>query len=424
MPRTVLTDARLRALKPMPSGQRYEVLDAIVPGLIVRVSGKGKRTFMLKDRFPGSPFQTRRAIGEYGAVTLEKAREVAREWHAMLAQGIDPGEVKRRDAASRHESGFSAVAELFIKQRLSDQRRGGAVASDLRRNAMAKWRDRPIASITRQDVVALIDSLSDRPAQAHNTFANLRVLFNWAIARGASGLEYAPTDRLKPKDLVGKPKAFRQRVLSDAEIGALWRAADTEGYPSGSIVQLLLLTGLRRSEAAEARWREFHPDFVKLLRGAEEPIDWAAVSDDVKLLTIPPERFKAGSSHLVPLADATCRLLERLPRFSEGDYVFTTTAGRGPVKGFTVPKRRMDRMTTAELGEAAPGWVLHDLRRTVRTRLSELRVSTEIAEMVVGHAKRGIERVYNQWGALAEQREAVTLWAERLQLIVEKTKPR
>src|SRR5437879_1379576 len=68
MARVSLTDARIRALKPAPSNRRYEVLDAIVPGLIVRVTDTGKRTLMLKTRFPGSRHPTRRAIGEYGAI--------------------------------------------------------------------------------------------------------------------------------------------------------------------------------------------------------------------------------------------------------------------------------------------------------------------------------------------------------------------
>jgi integrase len=70
------------------------------------------------------------------------------------------------------------------------------------------------------------------------------------------------------------------------------------------------------------------------------------------------------------------------------------------------------------LGRAPAPWQLHDLRRTVRTRLSQLRVSTEVAELVIGHALKGLHAVYNQHDFLDERREALELWAARLRSIV------
>lgn len=430
--RVKLSTKYVENIQPPAEGREVHY-DTKVTGLGVSVTANGARTWVLYTRYPtpDGPRPARRALGAAprknvvvtGQLTLEEARAKAEAWHKLIANGVDPLEDERRqqeEARLARNATFGAVAEEFIKRRLPRQRRGFAVASDLRRNAIPRWEDRPIAEITRKDVAALVEDLSDRPAQAHNTLANLKVLFNWLIARGTYGVEHSPCDRLKPAQLIG-PKVFRDRVLEDDELRAVWTAAGQEGYPFGSIVQFLLLTGMRRSEASEARWREFHPEFVKLLRKrgeTDQPIDWRKVDDEIKLLTIPSERFKSGASHLVPLSDAACRLLEGLPRFKHGDHLFSTSGGAKPVSGFTVPKRRIDRLIHAQLGEGRAGWVLHDLRRTVRTRLSGLRVPDAVAEMVVGHAKKGLQRVYDQHSYQAEMREALMLWAARLDAIV------
>jgi integrase len=108
---------------------------------------------------------------------------------------------------------------------------------------------------------------------------------------------------------------------------------------------------MRRSEVAEARWREF---------------DLTA-----KLWSIPPERMKANAAHVVPLTALVVAVLERLPRFDSGDYLFTSTQGRKPITGFNRAKRALDAKMLAELGELPP-FVLHDIRRSVRTGLSAL----------------------------------------------------
>lgn len=81
--------------------------------------------------------------------------------------------------------------------------------------------------------------------------------------------------------------------------------------------------------------------------------------------TVPPERFKSNASHLVPLSDAAVTVIESLPRFTKGDHLFTTTFGEKPVFGFSKAKVRMDAL----MSEQAAPWVIHDIRRTVRTRV-------------------------------------------------------
>jgi integrase len=160
--------------------------------------------------------------------------------------------------------------------------------------------------------------------------------------------------------LIGKREA-RDRGLSDAELRAIWDAAEAMGYPYGPCIRLLVLTGQREREVADMRWSE--ADF------------------DRRLWTIPAARMKGGRAHEVPLAPAAAALLEALPRFT-GECVFTTTGREKPINGFGKAKVRIDKLS------GVGGWVFHDLRRTMRTHLSALPVQDLVRELVIAHASR------------------------------------
>jgi integrase len=396
-----LTDRALRALKPAPKGRRYEKRDAIVPGLLVRVTETGTKTFMLQSRYCGSSQPTRRALGEYGAISLDQARKKARAWLELLDKGIDPAiEAERQKMAElrRQENSFAAVAEDFIRDKLPGERKGAEVERDIRRVFIPAWGKRPISDISPIEVRNLVVSFRDRPYQAHNLLGELRRLFNWAIDQQVYGLESSPCERIKPKAIIGEKKP-RTRILSDAELRAAWKAADAIGYPYGPIFQLLMLTGARKSEVAEAHWREFDLDKA--------------------LWMIPPGRMKSDAAHVVPLTDDAMAILKNLPRFSSGEFVFSTTFGKSPVNGFSKAKTKFDAAMETELGAALPPFVIHDLRRTVRTGLSALPgVSDLVRELVIGHTKPGLHKVYDRYAYLDEKRHALELWARRLQGII------
>ena len=407
MNKKVLTDKAVTNLKPAAPGKRYITQDAVVPGLGVRVTDSGHRTYVLGARFPGSPHFKRREIGEVGAITLAAARETARDWLVEIKAGKDP---RVAIAAARADT-LAAVTEEFIKRHLPGKRQGFAVERDLRANVLPVLGSRPIASITRRDIVELIKKVADRGttgAFARNLLGHLRVFFNWIIEQEIYGLEVSPCDRIRPKTLLGE-KRIRTRVLDDDEVRAVWRAAGRIGYPWGALTQFIMLTGCRLSEAAEARWGEFGP----------------------RVWTIPAERYKSGEVHIIPLTDQMKALLATLPRWKAGDHLFSTTDGRKPVSGFAgSAKARLDRemaRTWRALGRIAgtdrrnavpANWTAHDLRRTVRTRLGSLRVPENVCEMVVGHAKRGLARVYDQHRYETEIREALTAWNASLDAIV------
>jgi integrase len=264
----------------------------------------------------------------------------------------------------------------------------------------------------------VIGEAVDRDAryQAFRHFALIRRLFNWAIGTDRYGLEANPCRRLNTGDLIGERQA-RDRVLTDDELRAFWRATERLGYPYGPLYRLLLLTGLRLGEVCGAHWSEFDL----------ERREW----------TIPGVRMKktkgGAKPFMVPLTDAMLAVLSPLPRFDGGDYVFSHTGGQRPLKSnhFSDVKERLDAMLLEELQQVAtktgkdakrvtlPDFVNHDVRRTVRTHLSALRIGEEIREAVLAHVRPGIKGVYDRHQYLDEKREALTLWNSRLRSIVE-----
>lgn len=410
-----LTDAAIEAMKAAPEGTRLQHPDELVPGLAVRVTDKGKKTFVLIARFPGSNNPTRRALGEYPVLSLKDARETAREWILLLKKGIDPREENERakaENARKRKNTFAAVVGDYLADIPTRNRSRHAEQDDreIRRElldpARNKWLKKPITDVTDGDIAELIGAIRDRPApgMAYNTWGHLKAIFSWAMwpeRRQGYGLTLNPTQHLQPKHFK-LTKTVSTRVLSDDELRGYWATSAATPYPLGPFYQMLLLTGQRKAEVSDARWPEF--DFKR------------------KLWTVPPERFKSGQSHIVPLSEDVMKLLEELPRFEgedSGDCLFSTTNGRKPINGFSRAKTALDTEILKALKKddenaVLPDWVFHDIRRTVRTRLSGLRVNSDVAEMVIGHGKTGLRRVYDQYEFEPEMREALEKWASEL----------
>jgi integrase len=400
--RSVYPNGHARAGKALKAGERYDVMDTDVRGFGVRVTDKGQRTFILLARYPGSTNPTRRALGEYPTLNLADARKKAKTWRDWIAEGKDPKdeeEKKRREELRKRADTFDSVVDEYAGRVLDRQRRGADVARELRTFFGKPWRGRSITSIERPDVVDVINECLDRGAmyQAHNLLGHIRALFNWAIETEDYGLESSPCDRIRPKRFIGERKP-RQRVLGDAELCAFWTATERLEYPYGPLCRLLLLTGCRTMEIGGARWRE--------------------IDMDKALLTVPPERFKSDATHLVPLANDSMAILGTLPRFTKGDHLFSFSYGVNPVGSLSDAKARLDRLMAEELGAPPEPWQIRDLRRTVRTGLATCRVPDVTAELVIGHGKKGLQRVYDQHMYIEEMSEAAELWASRLRDIV------
>src|SRR5207247_255557 len=100
------------------------------------------------------------------------------------------------------------------------------------------------------------------------------------------------------------------------------------------------------------------------------------------LLTVPPQRFKSNTPHLTPLSTTARALVKELHTFVFGDYLFTAN-GKHPIKAYASAKQRLDKFMAKELGYEPAPWVLHDLRRVVRSNLSALKVDENVAEAVI-----------------------------------------
>jgi integrase len=370
-----LTDRAIAALRPAQKGKRTFVWDALVPGLAVRVTDLGAKSFVLVTRYPRSPNPTARALGLVGAMGLADARERAREWHKLIAAGTDPALARASAAANT----LAAICNDYLardgaKLRTVDWSRGV-----LARLVYPTLGSRPIAEIRRTDIVALLDRIEDGngAVMADRTLAIVRRVMNWHAAR---------SDDFRSPIVRGMSRAVgasRERILTDDELRALWHSA--EGT-FGAFVRFLLLTAARRSEAAEMEWSE--------VVGA----DWL----------LPAARNKTGQELLRPLSVAAQAILAAQPR---GEWVFSIT-GRRPLTGIVPLKAALD----AASGVA--GWTLHDLRRTARSLMSRAGVPTDHAERCLGHVIGGVRGVYDRHEFREEKRQGFEALAGLVERIV------
>ena len=401
-PRKRLTDRYIKTCPAAPKGERVDHQDVIVPGLVLRVTDRGHKSFALRARYPLQPKNpTRRALGDYPSLPLEGARDKARAWLELIQKGIDPrvDEERRKAAERRAQSNtFAAVASDFLDQHAIKLAKSAEVERIIRGEFVKRWAARPITEIEKIEVSKAILAIVKRPApyQARNSFAILRKMFNWAIGQGLYGIETSPLERLSINELCGKSKA-RDRILTDAELRAVWDAANRMGYPYGPVFRLLILTGQRESQVSDLAWPEV--DFDKAL--------W----------TLTAERMKMEMAHEVPLGPGAIDLLQSLPRWMRGDFAFTTTSGAKPINGFSKAKARIDKLS------GVSGWIIHDLRRTMRTHLSALPVQDVVREAVIAHAQRGVHKVYDLHAYRDEKRHCLELWEKRLSAIVDPTPP-
>lgn len=406
----VLTDRRLLVLKPAPAGKRVMIWDSAVPSFGVRITDKGSASFLIMRRLDGK--LVRRQIGIAWHVPLKgvkelpyalaDARQEARVAILDIIRGIDPKEKKaaaRRERLKRRENNFATAADAFITNHVKNLRSATIVTSIIRNKLIHAWASRPISEISRSDVVKLVRDSMGEPYAARQLLTYTKQLFAWAKHQDCYGLSASPCSDVSWKQFSTKLEA-RQRVLNDAELREIWHAttrADELGYPFAPLIQFLLFTGCRLREAGEMTWRE--------------------VDIDKGIWSISAERMKSKVAHEAPLSVASIELLKSLPRWP-GPFIFSTTAGRKPVAGFSGVKKRLD----STLKDVEP-WVFHDLRRTMRTHLGGLPVPNNVCELVLAHAQPGLHKVYDLHSYRDEKRRALELWAARLLSIVATAAP-
>lgn len=405
--REKFTDRFLSSLKP--SDGLYEVYELQTKGFGIRVSPKGKKTFFLLANYGGGEIRTRRRIGHYPVTSLKKAQETAKAWISLLDRGIDPQLHKAESSAAnkkKYENTFCVVAEDFIARHLSTKRSEKAQTSDLRRRFISVWGDKPITDITGADVVTEIDKIVDakKIAQALNSLTTIRKLFSWAVGRQIYGLDRSPVEHFDTETNVGK-LTERKRVFSDLEWRAFLSAINRLDYPYRPLYRLLALTGQRLREIARLHWRE--------------------VNLEQRLITIPAVRMKAKREHEIPVTDEILAILKSLPRFKGGDYLFSVKFGANAITSFVNTKRIIDRYMAEEMAKicAADGmpvptiksFIIHDIRRSVRTGFPRIKIAPHIAERVLAHSIGSkVERAYNHYDYRDEKLAALIAWGRHL----------
>ena len=395
-----LTEPGIAKMARAPKGKRIERFDSGADGLALRITDRGTKTWNICYHFPddqGRPKHHRYTIGPWPAIRLTQAREEARKVKAQAKAGIDP-KVARADAQSTARAKgqiearrtFQAIAETYIKRECSRLKRGREYEAAIRRELLPTWGARSIADLRRPHLIELTDALLDagKPSAAYRIFEIAKRILNWAVERGE--IEASPFATMKSP----APKILRDRVLKPDEIKLVWKAWGAMNYPFGPLGKLLLLTAQRLNEVAQMQWSEIDPN-----NGL-----WIIAAD----------RTKSGRETEVPLSSLALEILDDLPRFTDGDSVFSTTNGQRPVSGFSRMKTRSDELS------GVTGWRLHDLRRSARTGLAELGVPEIIAELVLNHAPRGtLTKIYNRHEYATEKRDALERWANRLREITE-----
>jgi integrase len=295
------------------------------------------------------------------------------------------------------------VAQRFIAEYVADKRTAKDIAALIEAKLVSHWGTRPIIGISKRDVIDRIKDIKHTAGNeaARQALAYARVLFAWAMEHDIIAASPCPVMSKRSKLLA--PKTMRQRVLNDDEIKLIWRATEANLYPADSFTRLLLILGCRRSELAAARWREF--DLRK--PGSES---W----------TLEGARTKSGDPRIIPLPAMAVAMIAALPRFAAGDFMFSALHGRRPFTAFSRMKARLDdKVTKLNGGVPLEQWGLHDLRRSMRTRLSALPIAPIVSELMIGHRQQGIAAVYDLHRYEAEQRHGYELWAAKVRDIVE-----
>jgi integrase len=366
-----LTEITIRNLAAPAAGQAT-YWDASLPGFGLRLSQGGARSFVVVH----SETRTRQTIGRYPIISLADARSEARRLMAEITLGLNkPPTVT-----------FETALDEFLLS--SEKRNRPRTARDYRRlltrHFLAPLGTKQLGDITALSIRRIIDNLLSTPSECSHAFAAIKIFFRWA-ARG--GLVQAnPCERLSSPT---KPLP-RERVLTDDELCRVYLAARSGGYQFGTALQLLILTGQRRTEIGSLRW------------------DW--IDTEKRTITLPSAATKNKRTHTFPYGQMTADILAAVPRL--GPHVFP--GNRGPdvaITGWSNFKAKFDKTC-----RIAP-WTLHDLRRTFATGLAALGVRLEVTEKLLNHVSGslgGIVGVYQRHSFQDEMRAANVLWESHI----------
>jgi integrase len=380
------------------------IVDTKVDGFIARKLPSGKVSYGFRYRGKDHK-QWWLSLGVHGqsGTTADTARAQAKVYQGKVAGGKDPGADKQaeRDKALKAKAAgkntVNAVLDQFVARHVEKNLRS---ASTVKRCLDVYVRPRigskSIYDLKRKDVVEMLDAIedADKAPTADRVLAYVRKAFNWYAARDD---EFLPPivrgmARTKPAERA------RVRALADDEIRSLWQALFSLDSPEPfrNIVRVLLLTAQRRDEIGLMRAEELDGD----------------------TFIIPAERYKTGIPNAVPLTKESQQWIGD----RKAGFMFSTTDGKKAFSGYSKAKGQLDAVIAKQRKAAKlkpmPEWRLHDLRRTARSLMSRAGVTSDVAEMVLGHKLSGVRGVYDRHSYAEEKRDALEKLAGLIALIL------
>ena len=384
--------------------------DSKLSGFGLKVSAAGGRIYVLQYREKKGGKSRRYTIGCHGDPwTAAKARQKAELLLLKVRTGEDPVEDERKvknafavaaaaEALAEVRDRFETVLDTFIEHYAKPKnKRWRDTKRVIEHDAVRVWRGRAIASISRRDVIELIDEVRIRShSSARALFAQLRRMFAWAVER--LYIDQSPFPGLRAPT----PSAPRDRWLSDEEVVRLWASLEALGGHLEPLFKVLLLTAQRREEVGGMRWSE-----LDLERG-----EWI----------IPKGRSKNRAAHAVDLAPEVLSIIRAQPR--RGSLVFTTNGETAPSGHAKYRDRLLAKMRALRAAQAEHSgevtypmtldWTVHDLRRTAATGMARLGYTPHVIEAVLNHrsgSRGGLVAVYQHYDQRDARRTALAAWA-------------
>lgn len=367
---------------------RRDYYDSRVVGLGLRVSRSGKKAWFVKYRMRGDLKNRRLTLERYPQMSLADAREAAQDTILRAARGEDPAGEKQEIKGSPTVRDLAhAYIERYAKVRKRSWRKDEEALENM---VIPKWGHRKACEIERREVLALLDAKvkAGSPIQANRLLAVIRKMYNWGISQDL--VASSPCLMVRAPS----PENQRDRVLSDAELRALWAAIEGYGGMITPMFKLRLLTAQRGGEVATMRW---------------EDVDLHA-----KWWTIPAERSKNKLSHRVPLSEPAVAILRQLwaqRDGKDGGWVFRGKRVGEPYKHFGEPTRGLRKASGVD-------FVPHDLRRTAASLMTGMGIHRLVVSKLLNHKEAGVTAIYDRHSYDFEKRQALDAWATRLAQIV------
>jgi integrase len=331
-----------------PTGKTFYVYDTQQPGLCLRVSAGGAKSFVYYRKINGRP--ERVTLGKLGALSIADARTACKHFEGQKAIGGNPAAEKR---SARHKGArVDDLMESWVRSAQAKKLRSLPEEERLyARHIKPSLGRREAKEISAVDVERLMHRLRDRPRMANRVHDLLRRLFKLAIVR-----KVIPDNPCN--GVTRYAENVRDRVLSIDEIQAFLSAVEAEDAPWRSYFKLLLLTGARKGAVAAMRWND-----LDLTAGVWTIPGWA--SKNKKTLVIA----------LVPQAVEVIGQIEKIDQ----TWVFPSNSECGHVVEPTKSWRRIKK--AAGLQDVR----IHDLRRTVGTTLAVNGASAHVIAKALGH---------------------------------------